>query len=128
MHRPPRSWISLAVGVVVLMLGSGVAGWAIGHHRSNSSEFKVAPGTVYLTPSGGTAYLGANQSLNRQPRGIAYSLPPIMSWDDANGATNDGHPTCIPFYHAVRVKRMEAVIWPLPDGGGRSGTVLWVQC
>lgn len=127
MTRRSRLWISLAVGVLVLMLAAGVTGWAVGHDHSSSSHFKVAPGIAYAAPSGGTAYLGANQPLSGQPTGFAYSVPPVMSWDDANGTINDGHPACMPYYHAVHVKRMEAVIYPLPDGGS-TGSVVWVQC
>jgi len=109
------------------MIVAGVAGWAIGHHHGSSAEFKVVPGIVYATPSDGTAYLGADQSLNRRPSGDAYSFPPGISWIDADGVIHEGvRPTCVPYYHAVRVKDMEAVSYPI--AGGSSGTVLWVQC
>jgi hypothetical protein len=129
MSGPLRSRIGVASAFVVLLLAAGAAGWAIGHSGKTSPVFKVEPGLVYATPSEGTAYLGANQPLNRQPRGIAYSFPPGIKWIDANGSINDGgRPACIRYYRAVRVKKMEAVIYPYPDGGGFSGTVVWVQC
>jgi hypothetical protein len=121
------SWIRWAACAVVLMLGTGLAGWAIGRHHESSSEFKVEPGIVYATPYEGTAYLGADQQLNRQPNGIAYSFPPDIAWIDANGVIHfGGRPACVPYYHAVRVKNMEAVSYPI--AGASSFTVLWVQC
>lgn len=60
---------------------------------------------MYATPSEGTAYLGANQPLNRQPSGMAYRFSSDMSWIDGDGAIHDGgRPTCVPYYQAVRVK------------------------
>ncbi len=90
--------------------------------------FTVKPGIVYTTPTGGTAYLGAHQPLDRQPRGFAYAFPANAGWIDANGTTQDGsnRPPCVPYYHAVRVKSMEAVIYPIGDT--YEGTVLWVHC
>jgi hypothetical protein len=118
--------MSLAACAVVLALASGLAGWAIGHH--SSSAFKVEPGIVYAGTSEGTAYLGADQPLNRQPNGIAYNFPPDVAWTDVDGSVHiGGRPACVPYYHAVRVKRMEAVINPI-GGGGSMGTVLWIQC
>lgn len=102
------------------MLLTGLAGWAIGHNHASGAEFKVEPGTVMATPSEGTAYLGAD-------RQFAYSFPPDMPWIDADGVIHGGgRPTCVSYYHAVRVKNMEAVIYPME--GGSAGTVLWVQC
>lgn len=119
----------MAPKIVVLLLATGVAGWAIGHSGRTSSVFRVEPGIVYATPSGGTAYLGASQPLNRQPTGIAYSFPADIKWFDATGTINDGgQPACIRYYRATRVTKMGAVIYPYPGGGGFSGTVVWVQC
>jgi hypothetical protein len=120
---------ALAFGVAALVVAAGALGYVIGH-RTPASVFTVEPGLVYATPTGGTAYLGANQPLNRQPRGFAYAYPANpVPWVDANGTTHEGsaRPSCVPYYHAVRVKSMEAVIFPIA-GGGRQGTVLWVHC
>ncbi|MHB8694305.1 MAG: hypothetical protein ACYDHH_23950 [Solirubrobacteraceae bacterium] len=111
-----------------LVVAVGALGYAIGH-GNRGSVFTVEPGLVYATPTGGTAYLGANQPLNRQPRGFAYSYPGSnVPWVDANGTVNEGspRPSCVPYYHAVRVKSMEAVKFPI--AGGYQGTVLWVRC
>jgi hypothetical protein len=118
--------MSLAACAVVLALVSGLVGWAIGHH--SSSEFRVEPGIVYAGPSEGTAYLGADQAVNRAPKGRAYNFPPGVAWTDVSGWLHVGErPACVPYYHAVHVKRMEAVINSI-GGGGSMGTVLWVQC
>ena len=112
-------------GVLGLILVAGVVGWVIG--RSNrSSRLTVEAGIVYATPSGGTAYLGAGQPLNRQPTGFAYYFGRGTPWIDVNDATHTGgqRPPCVPYYHAVRVKRMEAVFDPVSG----TGSIMWVQC
>jgi hypothetical protein len=112
---------------VALVVAVGALGYVVGH-SNRGSVFTVEPGLVYATPTEGTAYLGANQPLNRQPTGFAYFLPPDVHWIDANGTVQEGsnRPPCVPYYHAVRVKSMEAVIFPI--GGLYEGTVLWVHC
>ena len=124
-----RSRAGVAAGVVALMLATGVAVWAIGHHHANSPSVKFGPGIVVATPYQGTAYLGANRSLNTQPTGTAYSFGPNISWDDATGGRHEGgRPGCIRYFRAARVQRMEVVTYPLPDGVESAGTVVWVQC
>jgi hypothetical protein len=117
----------LAVGVVSLVAAAGVLGYVIGH-GNRGSAFTVDSGTVYATPSSGTAYLGANEPLNRQPTGFAYECPAKVAWIDANGTIQEGsqHPPCVPYQHAVRVRSMEAVKFPIGDG--YQGTVFWVHC
>ncbi len=117
----------MAIGVVPLVVVAGVLGYVIGHHN-RGSVFTVDSGIVSATPSEGTAYLGANEPFNRQPTGFAYEIPANVAWIDANGAIHEGsqRPPCVPYYHAVRVKSMEAVIFPI--GGAYIGTVLWVRC
>lgn len=117
----------MAVGVVALVVAAGAVGYAIGH-RNRASIFTVDSGVVDAAPSGGTAYLGANEALNRQPTGFAYEFPANLVWIDATGTIHEGstHPPCVPYYHAVRVKSMEAVMFPIR--GGYQGTVLWVHC
>ena len=112
---------------VAALVAAGVLGYVIGH-RGGGATFSVGPGLVYATPNEGTAYLGVDQPLDRQPRGFAYFFPPNVAWIDASGAVHGGgeRPTCVPNYHAVRVKEMEAVTYPI--GGSRVGTVLWVRC
>lgn len=125
MSRLARMRIVLVAGVLGLILVAGLVGWLIG--RSNrSSQLKVDAGLVYATPSGGTAYLGAKQPLNRQPTGFAYYVPPGMAWIDANGAMHQGgqRPPCVPYDQAVRVKKMEAVFDPVSG----TGSIRWVQC
>lgn len=90
--------------------------------------FKVGPGIVYATPSEGTAYIGVNEPLKHQPYGVAYKFSPNTTWLDSTGGIHDGsRPSCVPYYHAVRVRRMEAVTYPI-DGGTAEGTVVWVKC
>lgn len=127
MSRWPESRVALAVAVVALVLAAGALGYVLGH-GNRGSVFRIGPGIVYATPNEGTAYLGAHQRLNRAPTGFAYTFPPDLTWVDANGAIHDAsRPSCVPYYHAVQVKRMEAVMYPL-EGGGSMGTVAWVQC
>ena len=127
MARWPGPRITLAVGVVALVVGAGALGYFIGH-RNRGSVFTVGPGLVYATPSEGTAYLGANEPLNRQPTGFAYWVPPGVTWIDGNNSMHEGgQPSCVPYYHAVHVKSMEAVMYPI-EGGGSMGTVVWVRC
>ena len=112
---------------VVLVVAAGVLGDVIGHGRRESA-FITGPGIIYATPSGGTAYIGAGEPLNRQPRGFAYLYPSgSVSWIDATGTVHQSsRPACVPYDHAVRVSRMEAVRFPI--AGGDMGTVLWVRC
>jgi len=123
----PRPKITAAVVIFALVAATGAIGYVIGH-GNRGSVFTVGPGLVYATPTEGTAYVGANEPLNRQPTGFAYSFPPGLPWIDADGSMHDGsRPSCVPYYHAVRVKRMEAVMYPI-EGGGSMGTVVWVEC
>jgi hypothetical protein len=125
MPGSPRLRIVWVAGGLGLILVAGVVGWVIG--RSNrSSRLTVEAGIVYATPSAGTAYLGASQPLNRQPTGFAYYFGPGTPWVDVNGAIHTGgqRPPCVPYYHAVRVKKMEAVFDPVSG----TGSILWVQC
>jgi hypothetical protein len=117
----------VAVGVVALVVAAGTIGYFIGH-GNRGSVFTVGPGIVHAAPTEGTAWLGADEPLNRQATGFAYSFPPGLTWIDANGSMHTGsRPSCVPYYHAVRVKRMEAVMYPI-EGGGLMGTVVWVEC
>jgi hypothetical protein len=126
LSRLAGSRITLAVGVVALVVVAGALGYIIGH-GNRGSVVTVGPGIVYATPSG-TAYLGANEPLNRQPTGFAYLFPPSLTWIDANNSIPQGsRPSCAPDYHAVHVKSMEAVRYPIADGGSMA-TVVWVQC
>jgi hypothetical protein len=115
------------VAAAVVVVGAGAIGYVIGHH-DRGSVFTVGPGIVYATPTEGTAYLGADQPLNREPHGFAYFFPPTVASISPIGAVDAGgsRPPCVPYYHAVRVKRMEVVKYPI--GGAYEGTVVWVQC
>lgn len=127
MSRWPVWRLTTAAGVVALVVAAGVLGYIIGH-GNRGSVFTTGPGIVYAAPTEGTAYLGANEPLNRQPTGFAYSFPPGLTWIDANGSMHQrSRPSCVPYYHAVHVKSMEAVMYPIA-GGGSMGTVVWVQC
>ncbi len=127
MPRAPGSRITLALGVVALVVVAGALGYMIGH-ANRGSVFTVGPGIVYAGPSEGTAYIGANEPLNRQPTGFAYSFNPGLVWVDANNDVHQGgRPSCVPYYHAVHVRSMEAVRYPI-GGGGYMGTVVWVHC
>ena len=90
----PGLRITLTVGVVALVV-AGALGYLIGH-GNRSSVFKVGAGLVYATPNEGTAYLGANEPLNRQPTGFAYSFPPDITWTDrpARSTRADDHHAC----------------------------------
>jgi hypothetical protein len=74
MSRQPASRNAFMGVFAALVVAVGALGYVIGH-GNRGSVFTVEPGLVYATPTGGTAYLGANQPLNRQPRGFAYSYP-----------------------------------------------------
>jgi hypothetical protein len=115
------------VAAIALVVATGALGYVIGH-SNRGSVFTVDSGIVHAAPSGGTAYLGANEPLNREPTGFAYAFPAAVTWIDADGTIHDGsqRPPCAPYYRVVRVKRMEAVIFPTE--GGYQGTVLWVHC
>jgi hypothetical protein len=127
MSRPPGSKVTLAIGVVAAVIAACALGYVVGHSKRGSG-FTVGPGIVYATPSEGTAYLGAHEPLNRQPTGFAYLFPRGLTWIDANGSVHQGsRPPCVPYYHAVHVKSMEAVMYTIA-GGGSMGTVVWVQC
>lgn len=122
----PGLRITLTVGVVALVV-AGALGYLLGH-GNRSSVFKVGAGLVYATPNEGTAYLGANEPLNRQPTGFAYSFPPDITWTDATGAIHQGgRPSCVPYDHPVHVQSMEAVMYPI-ETGGSMGTIVWVKC
>jgi hypothetical protein len=75
----------LPIGVVALVVVACVLGYVIGHHN-RGSVFSVDSGIVSATPNEGTAYLGANEPLNRQSTGFAYEIPANVAWIDANGA------------------------------------------
>lgn len=116
----------MAFALVVALFVAGVVGYVIGH-QNRGPTFRVASGIVYATPTGGTAYLGPHQPLNRAPKGFAYFFPPSLASITPTGAITDGQrPQCVPYYHAVRIKKMEAVLYPI--AGGYQGTILWVQC
>lgn len=125
MFRTPNAKIILAA--LAALIAVGVVGFVIGHSSSGAS-FTVGPGIVYAGPNEGTAYVGADQPLNHQPRGFAYFFPPNVAWIDPTGSTHEGgeRPTCVPVYHPVRVKQMETIKYPID--GGYMGTVLWVRC
>lgn len=74
MSRWPVWRLTTAAGVVALVVAAGVLGYIIGH-GNRGSVFTTGPGIVYAAPTEGTAYLGANEPLNRQPTGFAYSFP-----------------------------------------------------
>jgi hypothetical protein len=122
MRRTTSPKVILAA--VVALVAAGVVGFLIGH-RSHAAAFSVGPGLVYAGSKGGTAYIVADEPLNRQPTGFAYFVPPTVAWIDATGAVHEAgqRPACVPYNHPVRVKEIEAVI----DRIGIS-TVLWVRC
>lgn len=122
---PGRSRTAWLTAVLALGL-AGAVGFALGH-SNRPPAFVVSMGVALASPSGGTAYLGANERINRAPTGFAYSLPPNVPWVDREGTLHEGssRPSCLPYYHAERVK-MEAVQFPIASG--TQGTVLWVQC
>jgi hypothetical protein len=122
----PRPSAKIALTAVATLFAAGVVGYLIGH-GNRGAAFVVRPGIVYAGSNEGTAYLGADQPLDRQPSGFAYFFPPNLAWIDATGSLHSGgRPTCVPMYHAVHVKQMEAIKYPI--GGGYMGTVLWVRC
>lgn len=115
------AWIAVTIAL-------GVVAFLVGHRGTSSTVTVTGPGIADLGIGAGTAYVGANESLNRQPYGFAYSIPQGISWTDANGSLHDGgRPTCLPPAQGVRVKDIEAVQFSTP-GGVTTGTVLWVQC
>lgn len=60
--------------------------------------------------------------------GFAYSFPPDITWTDTGGSIHqDSRPSCVRYFHAVRIRRTEAVIYPV-GSGGYMGTVVWVRC
>ncbi len=105
----------------------GVGGFVIGRHWQTSNVI-TSPGIAYSSPGGGTAYLGADQPLDRPPSGFAYLMPADLTWIDSAGTIHDSsHPSCLPYYHADRVPSMEVTKVPL-GGGGYTGTVILVTC
>ncbi|MEO6859387.1 MAG: hypothetical protein ABI323_12520, partial [Solirubrobacteraceae bacterium] len=120
MARTPSA--KVLVVAVTALIAAGAIGYLIGH-RNRGAAFTVGPGLVSAGSNEGTAYLGANQPLDRQPRGFAYFFPPSVAWIDATGSIHDAgqRPTCVPINHPVRVKEMEAVVNPIH--GAYVGTV-----
>jgi hypothetical protein len=115
------AWVAVVIAV-------GVVGYLVGEHRSSSTVTVTGPGIADLARGSGTAYVGANEPLNRQPYGFAYSIPSDLSWSDSSGSLHEGgRPSCLPSAKAVHVKDIEAVQFATPDGA-TTGTVLWVQC
>lgn len=119
-----RSHAKIGLAAVAALVAAGVVGFVIGH-SDRGTAFVTGPGIVYAGPNGGTAYLGADQPLDHQPRGFAYFFPPDLAWTDASGSIHEGQrPTCVPIDHAVRIKQMDAIQDPVRG----VGTVLWVRC
>ena len=119
------AWIAVTIAV-------GVLAYLIGVNHSGSSTVTVTgPGIAdsFGDGSGGTAYVGADEPLNKQPYGFAYSIAAKdLTWSDSSGTLHfGGPPPCLPFGKAVRVKDMEAVQVTIPQGT-TTGTVVWVQC
>lgn len=120
-----RAWAMSAAVIVAVLLAASL-GYIPGH-SSGRNVFSVDAGIAYSAPDAGTAYLGA-QKLNRAPTGFAYALPAYVPWIDQTGTLHEGsHASCLPYYKAVHVVRMETVQYPIADGS-HQGTVLWVQC
>jgi hypothetical protein len=115
------AWVALTAAV-------GVVAYLVGHSGGSSTITVTGPGIADLGQSGGTAYVGAGERLNRQPYGFAYSIPTDVSWSDASGSLHDGgRPSCMPVGKAEHIKNIEAVQFTIPDGT-TTGTVLWIQC
>jgi hypothetical protein len=112
--------VTVAVGVVAYLIGIG--------HGGSSTITVIGPGTADASSGGGgTAYVGAGETLNRT-WGFAYSIPSDVEWSDSSGEVHEGsRPPCLPPAKAVSVKNMEALQFTIPSGLG-TGIVLWVQC
>ncbi len=122
-----RGRISRCAWAAVLAVIFAAGGFIVGRN-SQSSNVITSPGIADASPGGGTAYIGADQPLNRQPSGFAYTLPSDVTWIDSAGTIHDGsHPSCLPYYHAERVASMDVTMVPL-GGGGYTGTVILVRC
>jgi len=117
------AWITVTVAVAIVAFLIG--------HRHGSPVSITGPGVAdsFGDGTGGTAYVGAGEPLNRQPYGFAYSIAAkSLTWSDSSGGLHEGGaPPCLPFGKAVRVKDMEAVKFKTPDGA-TTGTVVWIQC
>jgi hypothetical protein len=117
--------IRLLAWLAVVVLAAGVGGYLIGHHGSATV---TGPGIADESSGTGTAYVGADEALNKVPSGFAYALPEDVTWSDPSGGLHQGgRPSCLPLAKAVRVKDIEAVQFAVP-GGVTTGTVVWVQC
>ena len=115
------AWV--AVTVVI-----GVVAYLIGHSGGASTITVTGPGIAEASSGTGTAYVGADEALNKPPSGFAYSLPEDVNWSDSSGGLHQGgRPSCLPLAKAVHVKDIEAVQFAVP-GGVTTGTVVWVQC
>jgi hypothetical protein len=122
-----RVSITLLAWLAVVVLAAGVGGYLIGHHHSATITV-TGPGIANASSGTGTAYVGADEALDKAPSGFAYSLPEDVNWSDSSGALHQGgRPSCLPLAKAVRVKDIEAVQFAVP-GGATTGTVVWVQC
>ncbi len=116
------AWIAVTVAVAVVA-------YLIGVGRGGSSTVTViGPGIADASQGGGTAYVGADEPLNKQPYGFAYSIPADVSWSDSSGELHSGNqPPCLPLAKAVHVKNIEAIQFTVPHGL-TTGTIVWVQC
>jgi hypothetical protein len=119
--------LTLIASALILVCGC-VGAFFLGR-ASKTNPFVVGPGIAYLGGTSGTAYFG-DQPLNRSPGGFAYSLQTPIIWTDSTGTVHEGNepPPCLPIGHAEHLQDMEAVQYPIPDGGGYTGTILWVRC
>jgi hypothetical protein len=123
-QRIPARLVAWAVVVVAV----AVVAYLAGHRGTSSTVTVTGPGIGDLGSGSGTAYVGANEPLNKSPYGFAYSMPGDINWSDANGGLHQGgRPSCLPVAKAVRLKNIEAIQFTIP-GGVTTGTVIWVQC
>lgn len=113
--------------VTVVLLVVGIGGFMAGRHWRTGNVISSV-GIADASPYGGTAYIGAHQSLTRPPSGFAYFLPSHVTWIDSTGTVHEGsRPSCLRYYHAERVASMTVTKVPLGEGA-YSGTVILVKC
>jgi hypothetical protein len=122
-----RAYVKITLAAVVAVIAAGALGYRIGH-GNRGAAFVAGPGIVYAGQNDGTAYIGAGQPLDRQPRGFAYLFSSSVPWIDETGTIHEGgqRPPCVPISHAVHVNEIQVVKYPI--GGANMGTVLWVRC